>query len=204
MSEGGVARCNAPAAARSEIRGPPRGTPLAPRRRMLRSHVVIAGAAVLTVAAGCASRSAAQRGTETVDAGAALPASEPPAPVVADRSAAAAERLAALGPVYFEFDSHLLTQGARNALTRAVDLLPELDAVLLAGHADERGTTQYNLALGARRAEAVRAYLVELGADPARLRTVSYGEEHPAADGDGEHAWAKNRRVELEPRTGTM
>jgi peptidoglycan-associated lipoprotein len=62
------------------------------------------------------------------------------------------------------------------------------------GHADERGTREYNLALGERRANSVRDYLVALGINPARLSTVSYGEERPAVLGSSESAWAQNRR----------
>jgi peptidoglycan-associated lipoprotein len=67
--------------------------------------------------------------------------------------------------------------------------------VVVEGHADERGTREYNLALGARRAEAVRSYLIGLGIDPARIDTISYGEERPAVAGSNEEAWARNRRA---------
>jgi peptidoglycan-associated lipoprotein len=69
--------------------------------------------------------------------------------------------------------------------------------VRLEGHADERGTREYNQALGARRANAVADYLVLQGVSRSRVETISYGEERPAATGSGESAWSKNRRVEL-------
>jgi peptidoglycan-associated lipoprotein len=67
--------------------------------------------------------------------------------------------------------------------------------VTIEGHADERGTREYNLALGERRATAVKDYLVALGISPSRVRTLSYGEERPAVVGSSEAAWAKNRRA---------
>ena len=67
----------------------------------------------------------------------------------------------------------------------------------LAGHCDERGSDQYNIALGERRAESVRAYLLELGIDAGQMETVSYGEERPVDAGHEESAWLQNRRVEF-------
>jgi len=106
--------------------------------------------------------------------------------------------------VLFETDSVILTDGARETLRRQaawLQLHPE-SAVILEGHADERGTREYNLALGARRAEAVRAYLSSLGVTTSRLRTVSYGKERPISVGTGPSEWAKNRRVETVPTNG--
>jgi len=106
--------------------------------------------------------------------------------------------------VLFETDSVILTSDAREALRRQVawlQLHPEL-TVVLEGHADERGTREYNLALGARRAEAVRAYMSSLGVSTPRLRTVSYGKERPLTVGSNPADWAKNRRVETVPSNG--
>ena len=69
--------------------------------------------------------------------------------------------------------------------------------VQIEGHTDERGSIEYNLALGQRRAQSVKNYLVELGIDPSRLPTMSYGEERPAMEGSDEAAWEKNRRAEF-------
>jgi peptidoglycan-associated lipoprotein len=69
--------------------------------------------------------------------------------------------------------------------------------VTVEGHADERGSTEYNLALGQRRAESVKKYLINLGVRANVLRTISYGEEKPFQGGDGEIIWSKNRRAEL-------
>ena len=79
----------------------------------------------------------------------------------------------------------------------AKDLKGNGARVVLEGHADERGTREYNMALGERRAKAVQRYLVLQGVSPAQLELVSYGEERPVAMGSSEESWAQNRRVEL-------
>ena len=99
--------------------------------------------------------------------------------------------------IYFAFDSAVLREPSRAVLRQQATWL-ERNAkarVTIAGHADERGTREYNLALGARRAEAVRTYLVGLGIAPGRIDTISYGEERPAVAGSNEQAWARNRRA---------
>jgi peptidoglycan-associated lipoprotein len=98
--------------------------------------------------------------------------------------------------VFFDYDRHELRPDAQETLQRQAALLlrwPDLP-VLIEGHCDERGTREYNLALGERRAEAVRSYLIALGVDAGRIGTVSYGKERPAVDGSEESAWALNRR----------
>ena len=109
-----------------------------------------------------------------------------------------AEKLAQVGDtVNFDFDSAELTVSARSTLNRQaafLNLNPDL-MIVIEGHADERGTREYNLALGDRRATAVRDYLVAKGINSARVRTVSYGKERPAVAGSDEAAWAKNRRA---------
>jgi peptidoglycan-associated lipoprotein len=100
--------------------------------------------------------------------------------------------------VYFDFDSAVLTLDAQSMLQRKVQWLkenPEVAALLIEGHCDERGTDAYNMALGERRAEAVKAYLLDLGLVIGNLETQSYGEEKPAVDGHSEEAWSKNRRT---------
>lgn len=99
---------------------------------------------------------------------------------------------------YFEYDSSRLTAAAQTALDAHVALLKSNDrSVRLDGHTDERGTRDYNMALGERRANAVRDYMVVNGVASYRIETVSYGEEQPNAYGSGEGNWSKNRRVEL-------
>ena len=109
-----------------------------------------------------------------------------------------AEKLAQVGnTVYFGFDSSELAGEAQATLDRQAAFLnvnPTM-VVIIEGHADERGTREYNLALGDRRAVAVRDYLLAKGLNAARVRTVSYGKERPAVSGSNEEAWAKNRRA---------
>jgi peptidoglycan-associated lipoprotein len=101
--------------------------------------------------------------------------------------------------VYFEFDQATLSDLAKTALVRNAEWLrSHPDArVQVEGNADERGTPEYNLALGERRAVAVKTYLASLGVDSSRLVTISYGEEQPADTGHGEEAWTQNRRVDF-------
>ena len=99
--------------------------------------------------------------------------------------------------VFFAFDESNLTSEGQATLNKVGDAL-KADAALkltVEGHTDERGSTEYNLALGERRAQAVKNYLINLGIDGGRLSTVSLGEERPAMEGHDESAWAKNRRA---------
>jgi peptidoglycan-associated lipoprotein len=109
-----------------------------------------------------------------------------------------AEKLAQVGnSVYFGFDSSELTVKAQAILDRQAAFLnvnPTM-VVIIEGHADERGTREYNLALGDRRAVAVRDYLLAKGLNAARVRTVSYGKERPAVSGSTEGSWEFNRRA---------
>jgi peptidoglycan-associated lipoprotein len=109
-----------------------------------------------------------------------------------------AEKLAQVGnSVYFGFDSSELTGKAQAILDRQAAFLnvnPTM-VVIIEGHADERGTREYNLALGDRRAVAVRDYLLAKGLNAARARTVSYGKERPAVSGSTEGSWEFNRRA---------
>lgn len=116
----------------------------------------------------------------------------------ADDAMTAAEKLARVGnTVYFDFDSAVLSYDAQVTLSRQsafLQLNPEA-VVVIEGHCDERGTREYNLALGDRRASAARDFLLAKGIDAARIRTVSYGKERPAMLGSNEESWAKNRRA---------
>jgi peptidoglycan-associated lipoprotein len=108
-----------------------------------------------------------------------------------DLAATAGER------VFFELDSHSLSDEARLTLARQAAWLVRYGnvSILIAGNADERGTREYNLALGSRRAAAVREVLIQQGVAPSRIRTVSYGKERPIALGSNEEAWARNRNA---------
>lgn len=103
---------------------------------------------------------------------------------------------ATFGDIYFDFDKYDLKPEARNVLSRLGDWLVEHGnfEIAIEGHCDERGTKEYNLALGERRAEAGKTYLVNLGVDAMRITTISYGEELPLDPGHNEEAWSKNRR----------
>jgi peptidoglycan-associated lipoprotein len=104
-----------------------------------------------------------------------------------------------LADIRFDYDSSTLTDEARALLERHALWLQNRRGVNVSveGHCDERGTVEYNLALGEQRARAVRDYLVSLGVASERLRTVSYGKERPLDPGTGEEAWARNRRAHL-------
>ena len=101
--------------------------------------------------------------------------------------------------VYFEYDKFTLTTKSIQALKGVVDLMANNPKIILSleGHADERGTREYNLALGQRRSEAVATYLIANGVKRSQLSAKSYGEERPLSLGSNDSAWSKNRRVEI-------
>lgn len=103
------------------------------------------------------------------------------------------------GVFYFDFDQAIVKRAGHTELNKHAKVLASdrYLRVRLEGHADERGTREYNLALGERRANAVRAYLVAQGASRSQIEVISYGEEKPANSGHNESAWAQNRRVEI-------
>jgi peptidoglycan-associated lipoprotein len=102
--------------------------------------------------------------------------------------------------IYFEFDSSTLTPESQELLTKKALWLKSNSTVhvVIEGHCDDRGTSEYNLALGDRRATSTKAYLIDLGISPSRMVTISYGEERPFMSGQNEKAWAKNRRAHFE------
>ncbi|HZZ84955.1 MAG TPA: OmpA family protein [Anaeromyxobacteraceae bacterium] len=104
-----------------------------------------------------------------------------------------------LQPVHFSYNGATLSAEDTAALQKDWQCLQGLKAkkLTIEGHCDERGTTEYNLHLGERRAEAVRRYLTQLGADAKQLKAISYGKEKPADPGHDESAWQKNRRAEI-------
>ena len=108
--------------------------------------------------------------------------------------------------VYFEYDSFNLDADAESRLRTKAAILRANPAVELRveGHADERGSTEYNIALGQRRAEAVRTFLSGYGVPTSRVSTISYGKERPAVEGSTEEAWARNRRAEFAVTAGEI
>ena len=125
----------------------------------------------------------------------------PPEPVREDGIASASlddlNRNSPIKPVFFEYDSSDITSEGKGILDANAVALKKYPSwtITIEGHSDERGTAEYNLALGERRAVAARAYLVSLGIPAERLRTVSYGKEFPFEPGHDEGAWSKNRRA---------
>lgn len=99
--------------------------------------------------------------------------------------------------VFFDLDSYEIRSEAYPRLNAQVSWLQRYPQVTIRieGNADERGTREYNIALGARRAEAVRSYLVDRGISPGRIDTISYGKERPIAEGSNEESWARNRNA---------
>lgn len=138
--------------------------------------------------------SASQRSSQTDDStgdGTALP--------MIDQERLLFDSDTGLQVVYFDFDSYTLRPDARETLKRNADKIRQAPDVIIQieGHCDERGTQEYNLALGEKRALAVREYLMNLGVSGGRMVTISYGEEDPADPGHDEGAWSKNRRCEF-------
>ena len=98
--------------------------------------------------------------------------------------------------VYFDFDKSVIREDAIEGLNKQAETLATIDTpILIQGHADERGTEQYNLKLGTKRAEAVKKFLTDKGLDETRITTVSFGKSSPAVAGHDEESYAKNRRA---------
>ena len=171
-------------------------------------HLPVAGKAItllFTAAFLVACSGSDTKESEEAAAAAAAAQSEAEQAEASASAAATAERTRlreaamAVGNVfYFEYDSSALTVDAQRSLDAHIGLLQgNEDTVRLEGHTDERGTRDYNIALGERRANSVRDYMAVNGVASYRIETVSYGEEQPTAYGSGESNWAQNRRVEL-------
>jgi len=127
----------------------------------------------------------------------------PPQPIAEDaitnRSLDDLNRDSPLQPAFFPLDSADLDDAARAVVNTNAEMLRKYPSwvITIEGHSDERGTAEYNLALGERRAVSVKTYLVSLGVSPDRLRTVSYGKEFPFDPGHTEESWEKNRRAQF-------
>ena len=136
------------------------------------------------------------------------PPPPPPPPPAPDNSAAEAMRAELMGslqaPIHFEYDQDAISSTDAAILDRKAAILMANAGVRLriAGHADERGSDEYNLVLGTKRATAAKRYLESKGIDGSRLEIISYGEERPADSASNESAWAKNRRDDFEVLSG--
>lgn len=150
-------------------------------------------------ASACAAKSVATVSNDSASTVNSAPRSETGGKPPAASEPVAAQPSLDFGPIYYALDSATLLPESRETLDRAAEALrrrPEA-RLMISGHTCELGTTEYNLALGQRRAAAARDYLVRLGVEQERVSVVSYGEERPVETGSGEGAWSKNRRSEF-------
>ena len=125
------------------------------------------------------------------------PAPQPTPRVSSELAGSFAEISSYLKPAFFDYDKSDIRADARDVLAANATWLKKYPSVqfTIEGHCDERGTSQYNLALGDRRANAAKDYLASLGVDAGRIKTVSYGKERPFSTGHDEDSWQKNRRA---------
>ncbi len=175
----------------------------------VRSLGVVLASSALAFTLGCCAKKPAPAPAPEVQAAPAptpVPVTEPtPAPIV--EQAPPVETLpdvdeinkkGYLKDVFFDFDKYEIREGAdRDNLAADAEWLKKWATVKIRieGHCDERGTRQYNLALGDKRANAAKDYLVSLGVDASRIETISYGKDRPFVEGHNEEAWAQNRRA---------
>ena len=193
------------------------------KRNPLWTSMLAIGLLAALAAGGCAKKQVVSEGEETppaVVAPAPTPRTVRETPIAQPRTEPAPRDTAAVEPaprtpvadkglsqpttaglarVHFDFDKYDLTASARKTMSGNADYLHASPGVRvrIEGHCDERGTTEYNLALGERRAKSAFQYLMDLGVDPNRMGVVSYGEEQPLDSRNDEEAWAKNRRAEF-------
>jgi len=162
-------------------------------RSSMTRWMIIAGSALAFAVVGCSST-----GKKDGDGSGTPTGSEFKEDGSASSAASQASRI--LQPVYFDFDSYAIRADAKPTLmadAKAIKENTHWGVVTVEGHTDERGSEEYNLALGERRGNAVRSYLVDLGVPSSRLTVVSFGESKPRAMGHDESAWRYNRRVEF-------
>lgn len=168
-----------------------------------RVWIVVAGLTVVVAVVGCSKKPAVVTQAAPVEQLPAEPVKPAPKP---EAEQPKGPDYATLEPsqygvedVFFAYDQYDLDDVAMGILNRDARILKEAKvAVTVAGHCDERGTIEYNLALGEKRARVVQEYLVSLGVSPDRLRVTSYGESRPFSSGHGEADWAQNRRAHFE------
>ena len=151
--------------------------------------------------AGCSSKKQttpppAQPTTQTTPTRPTTPRVEPRQPETVEESV---PRDLAFTTIYFDFDESSIRSDQRSAMEKNAQLLNQYKSVTIRieGHCDERGTEEYNMALGQRRAAAVQQFLTNYGIASSRVTTISYGEMRPAVSGQSESAWSRNRRCEI-------
>ncbi len=169
------------------------------RKSLWLAMAVVMIAAVMGFTSGCAKKATQAESPVLQDTRTAeLPKPAEPSRDDQVRAPSSEPRLE-LETIRFDFDSAVLTDDAQQILVRNAGILRSRHSVLVTieGHCDERGTAAYNIALGERRAKAVKEYLINMGISANRLNTVSYGEEKPIAIGHNEAAWAQNRRAQF-------
>lgn len=167
-------------------------------RRIMVMAWMAAGALCLASAVGCQSTGSQQ--TASPDDTGSEWREGPSGNDATARAESADTKAAGLQEVYFGLDEATLDDPARDVLRKNADAIqsnPDWGTIVVEGHCDERGSEEYNLGLGARRAESVARYLRDLGVPSERLSTVSFGEDRPAVSGHSEDAWRYNRRSEL-------
>lgn len=123
-------------------------------------------------------------------------------PITADKAGSDSGDIPGLYTIHFEYDQARLTEDAKKQLSENAEWIKNSDSatIQIEGHTDSRGTVEYNLALGERRAKSVKAYLQGLGVDAKRLAIISYGEEVPLDSTETQTAWDKNRRANFVPQ----
>jgi peptidoglycan-associated lipoprotein len=173
--------------------------------RTIRILTTLALAGALAVLAGCAKKAVQAPPTPATPPPTTAPSTPTPTPTPTPAETAPAtpaSRVEDLKPAFFDLDSYSLSAEARAVLDADARVLRDNPTarVVIEGHCDERGTVEYNQALGERRAQAARDYLVNAGIDGARLSVISYGKERPFATGSDEAAWAQNRRAHFTAR----
>jgi peptidoglycan-associated lipoprotein len=168
-------------------------------KRAAISRIAVLGVVVALVAVGCSKKKTGEEGLEGGTGDSEFSAGSSTG---SDRDSAMSEpeRVRELGSIYFDYDSASIRGDARTTLkanAQAITGRSEWKTITLEGHTDERGSEEYNLALGERRANAAMQYLVDLGVPTGRMITVSFGEGSPAVQGNDESAWRWNRRVDF-------
>lgn len=161
--------------------------------------LIIGLIAVLVAVYGCGGNPPPVQDEEPAIVVDTTPPPPPPPPEIKPEPKPEVIKEADLMTVYFDFDKYNIRGDQRGALDNNVQVLKKFPntVIKIEGHCDERGTVEYNLALGDKRANAVKEYLVTAGINADRIETISYGKERPVDPGHTEAAWAKNRRAEF-------